>query len=371
MVNSNQKFTKKAKIDNLIDVGHARHSLGIQLPIAAFILSITIVILVGMFFYKESEQLLLKQEVERISIESSLVEPIIKQFYQQANSDVLFLSNTPPISGLINAQINEDPIEYSLWEDRLDKIFVEFINVKSYYTKLRFIGVANDGLELLNVHRIDNQIISVPQTQLQTKKDRSYFSKAIEKGLGQVYFSEITLNKEHGENLKPYKPVIRVATPVFVPDTGEIFGFVIISIDFKIFSQALSASNISNNYIYLANEEGDYLYHPNNDKTFGFEFGNRFVMQDDFSTLKEAIQSNIEAVDLPSINRLGQNYIGHYSRLLLEEFGDNQSLRLLILRDTSTSLLSLDQLQRRSFFYWYGFSLYRYVISDFCRKAYR
>ncbi|WDE04037.1 response regulator [Thalassomonas viridans] len=335
--------------ENLLEVGQARHSLGLQIPMAAFILSVTIVVLVSLMFYVESKRLLLTQETKKLAIEAKLVEPLIEQFYAKAYSDVLFLSNTPPIMGLVKAKTRGDQYDYDLWKERLEQIFAEFIYAKPYYLKIRYIGVADNGRELVNVSSFSrNKPVRVPKAKLRSKASQDYFSATLEKNLGQVYFSDITLNKEYGVVARPYQPVVRAATPIFHPDTGAVFGLVIISVDFNSFIEELNANELSGLALYIANDQGDYIVHPDSGKTFGFELRLRYLMQDEFPQLADVIASNVMDKDLVNFEHKGILSSGHYARLLLDKFDNQHSLRLLVLRDNQESLRAFAQFKEHS-----------------------
>ncbi|WDE13182.1 response regulator [Thalassomonas haliotis] len=336
--------------ENLLDVGQARHSLGLQIPVAAFILCVTIVVLVSLMFYGESKRLLLSQETKKLAIEAKLVEPLIERLYARAHSDVLFLSNIPPIMGLAKAQARNDQHDYGLWKDRLEQVFVEFINAKPYYLKLRYIGVADNGLELVNVSSLNrNKPVRVPQAKLQRKANEEYFSATLKKNLGQVYFSDISLNKEQGVISRPYQAVVRVATPIFHPDTGAPFAIVTISVDFNYFIKELHANELADLRLYIANDQGDFIAHPDAGKTFGFELGQRFLMQDEFPQLAKTVAGNDMDQNLVNIEHQGMLYSGHYTRLILDKFDNRHFLRLLVLRNKQASLRAFAQFKEHSF----------------------
>ena len=69
---------------------------------------------------------------------------------EELRNDVMFLSSTPPIQGIIRATLNKgiDPIDKSTakqWKDRLSTIFREMLYAKSDYDQIRFIGYQNKG----------------------------------------------------------------------------------------------------------------------------------------------------------------------------------------------------------------------------------
>ncbi len=322
------------KADGLLAIKKVRSPLSVQIPLAAFVLSISIAILVSFLFYSESKALLLKQGTKELSIEANLVEPIIEQLYEQAQSDVLFLSNTPPINGIINTLDKKDTHNYKLWKSRLEKTFTSFLNAKPYYEKLRYIGVDNEGLELVNVRRRNNgQAVRVPKSQLQKKAGRQYFEETLEKSFGDVYFSKITLNREHGKVSIPHKEILRVATPIYHPLNDTPFGFIVISVDFNYFISQVKAYDMPNLLFYLANEHGDFIYHPDEGKNFASQFGQQYSMQQEFPQLKAAINNNSPSASFTQITLNEQNYSGHYELLSIEKFNNNHPLRLLVLHD--------------------------------------
>ena len=73
--------------------------------------------------------------------------------------DLRFLSNTPPVSGIMRATLNRsyDP-EYDqrgkVWEERLQQIFSVFSAAHPEYYQMRYIGVAQGGREIV---RVDNR----------------------------------------------------------------------------------------------------------------------------------------------------------------------------------------------------------------------
>jgi len=344
----NRSLNTLSEPENLLHVGRAKNSLAIQIPAAAFALSITIAVLVSILFYSESERLIFKEEAEQLSLKTKLVEPLIKQLYQQANSDVVFLSNTPPIMGLAKSQAAGDKINYALWKGRLEQIFVEFINAKSSYYKIRYIGVANNDLELVSVRRSTNKPIVVPKAHLQQRKNSTYVSNTIKQNLGKVTFSKITLNKENGKIEVPHKPVLRVSTPVFNPLTGQVFGLVIINVDFGYFIKTIDNEQLDDLRFYLANEHGDYIYHPDPKKIFGFDLGQRYLMQDEFPQLAQTIVDRGSEMSLANVVQQDEQFSGHYSLLYLDEYQQNHPLKLLLLKSNLANKQALADYRTRS-----------------------
>jgi len=102
--------------------------------------------------------------------------------------------------------------------------FVSFVTVHDSYEQIRFIDTT--GREAIRVDGIDQNIRVVPDSGLQDKSDRYYFTETMKLPAGKVYVSPIDLNVENGVVEIPIKPMVRLATPV-VDSNGDRRGIVI------------------------------------------------------------------------------------------------------------------------------------------------
>ncbi|KGJ96265.1 response regulator [Colwellia psychrerythraea] len=345
LMNSCQDKTDNTQLQSeLLDVGHARHSISMQVPIAAFILVLSVATLVSFLFYFETERLLTEQTSNEIAIESNLVEPMIAQLYSQANSDILFLSRTPGVQGVIDSLTESDEL---LWKSRIEQTFSEFLINKSFYYQIRYIGIANNGQELINV-RNDSQSIVIPSSRLQQKSTRPYFQATIDKDPGQVYFSKIELAKNYGRIEQPHKPVLRVATPIYHPSTGNVFGLIVININFGDFIAQLKTRELSQLSFYLTNEEGDFVSHPDNSKTFGFNLDHRYLIQNEFPELQTVFRQKLTEHRVESLTIDEHKFLGHYQQVNLNRFDNIHQLNLLVLKDSTEMEQTLAAYRMRS-----------------------
>jgi len=75
----------------------------------------------------------------------------------------------------------------------------------------------------VRVNSSGGEVVVVAEQNLQEKGQRDYFQAAVRLKAGEVYYSDVNYNREHGEIALPLQIVLRVAVPVFSP-TGELFG---------------------------------------------------------------------------------------------------------------------------------------------------
>ncbi len=341
-----------------IEIDHAKLPQAVLLPTVVFVLSVTLTIVVGASFYWDSSALLKEQEIEKLQARAETVEPAITSLYQQSSSDVRFLSRTPPIQGMITAFDNNDTADFDLWHDRLEQIFSERLANQNSYLQIRFIGLKDHGREIVNVSRIDGLIHRIPQSRLQQKGDREYVRETVKLLPNQVYFSRVEYNREFGRITLPVQPVLRVATPIYHPQSGEAFGLIIVNINFSDFVGQLNQFTESGMELFLANKEGDFLLHKNPDKQFGFESGRSHLMQAEFPDLVTSIANNTASqvinnisfqYDKASSTSNSHNYVGFYRLIRLEQFGASRPLRLLVLIDNSVLQQNLIDYRNRSF----------------------
>ncbi len=218
----------------------------------------------------------------------------LNQSINTLRQDVLFLSNTPPISGIVRAALNRgfDP-RYGntskVWEERLQQIFSVFSNAHQGYYQIRYIGMADGGREIVRIDNRAGKIEVTPPARLQAKGDRDYFKATLGLRAGEVYLSDFNLNREGGVIEQPYHPVLRAATPVFTP-SGEIFGMVVVNMDVGSLLKS-AISDLPGVQTYITNESGQHLLHPDSRQAFKFELGSKDKITTDFHFIQPMFDS--------------------------------------------------------------------------------
>ena len=207
---------------------------------------------------------------------------------ERLKRDTIFLAGTPPVLGIMRANRNggldsQERISTKVWTLRLQEIFSGYLETQLAVQQVRFIGVADEGRELVRVERKANKVIVIKGGQLQRKADRDYVVNTLKRPYGDVYASKVDLNREFGEIEVPHTPTLRLATAI-ADQAGEVFGVLVINVNLlEIFSKAV-ANFSSAEAVYIVNSNGDYLMHPEADKAFGFELGKPFRWQDEFDS---------------------------------------------------------------------------------------
>lgn len=191
--------------------------------------------------------------------------------------DTLFLSNTPPVSGIARAVKHGgiDPRErnsHAEWERRLQEIFSAFLKANPDYYQARYIGLADGGRELVRVERQTGGIVVARHADLQRKGDRDYFKAGLVLEMGKVHLSSFSLNQKHGRIEVPHRPSVRAVISIF-DERGERFGMLVLNLDASnLFSPFLLAPP-AGVQTFIADQHGHYLLHPDGRRAFAFELG--------------------------------------------------------------------------------------------------
>ncbi|NKF21831.1 response regulator [Solimonas marina] len=226
------------------------------------------------------------RESERLQTATSQLASATEEILQFRRKSIVFLASTPPIQGIVRATGNQgyDAVgESSLnrWRTRLAQIFSGFLAANDDIYQARMIGVADGGREIVRVERDGTRIVVVPDDQLQRKGDRPYFTETLAQPVETPFISAINLNRENGALEVPHRPTARVSIPVYGADS-KIFGIVIINVDLTQRIERFAEAAPPGGTMYVLNQDGDYLVHPDRARRFGFDLGHRYRWQDDF-----------------------------------------------------------------------------------------
>ncbi|MBI5128989.1 MAG: response regulator [Rhodopseudomonas palustris] len=173
------------------------------------------------------------------------------------------------------------------------------LEFKPDISNYRVIGAANGGREIV---RVDRDLQSgkpriAPDSELQSKAGRTYFDLAMRAKPGEVLVSQVELERGTGAAPKPTAPVLHVVTPLFAAD-GSRFGLIVANIDLRGMFARVSSFVRSGRAIYVVNDRGDYLLHPDKSRGFGFERNQPDRIQDDFPSIADAITERRELTSI-------------------------------------------------------------------------
>lgn len=178
--------------------------------------------------------------------------------------DVLFLAYE------LSAQtVNTDDAGQNL--SSIEVFFQHFSAASQHYDQVRWID--ENGHELVRVDKSDTGVQIIEASKLQNKSARYYVKAGMHLASGEVYFSPLDLNVEHGQIESPIKPVIRVVTPVFSIENGDYKGLIVINyLAAPLLNELRSLSNHPDIELALVNHEGYWLMNEQSIDEWGFMY---------------------------------------------------------------------------------------------------
>lgn len=219
-------------------------------------------------------------------------------YIDSARADLRSFRAAAALDGIVRARVNNgtDPIDDTdekIWRSRMAARFSAELAAKPLYRQFRIVGVADGGREIVHVGRSgpNNSIRIIADEDLQQKGDTYYMAATTALKEGDVYVSPIDLNRENNEIKQQNLPVLRVATPIHA-DNGTLFGILIINLDMQLAFSRIRQANLFGGYIFIVNDDGDYLLHKDKSREFGFEYGRPYRIQDDYPAIATLLNSS-------------------------------------------------------------------------------
>lgn len=184
------------------------------------------------------------------------------------------------------------------------QVFLRFMAHHREYLKIRLITRADHGLERVRVERQAQGLVVAPESGLREKGQFPYVFNTLSTMPGHVYLSPIGLTPQTGAPMDASLPTMRIGAPV-VDASGEKVGVIVIDVDLARVFHRLDNDLQSGYQIYLANEWGDFLMHPDTRLTFGFERGRRELMQASFPATRALFDGALTQVTFNGASQPG------------------------------------------------------------------
>ncbi len=187
----------------------------------------------------------------------------LERSIEMASSDVRAIAHTPTVEALV---AHDDHAN----RERVARLFGTFAREKQIYDQVRYLDAA--GMERVRINLRNGNPERTPEAELQDKGGRYFFRDAIRLQPGEVYVSPLDLNIENGSLEIPYKPMVRVGTPMFDAH-GERKGLVLLNLYGQELLWRFHRIMGKDYRSMLLNRDGDWLVAPDAVQEWGFMFG--------------------------------------------------------------------------------------------------
>lgn len=149
----------------------------------------------------------------------------------------------------------------------VQKEFLEFNKSNKEYYQVRLLDIK--GQEIIRSNFRNDAFFLTAKDDLQFKGTRYYFTEAIKKTKGSVYFSPIDFNIEHGQIETPKQMMLRIAVPVYKDENKS--GLIVLNMFADKFFSWLKLPGTPFSSL-LLNEQGKILFIEKN--------GNQYKLSD-------------------------------------------------------------------------------------------
>lgn len=239
-------------------------SLVAKLLLAGSALVAGTVALFGWIWWRAEQSRAEREWQGTLAHEARLAAVRVQAFVAETGHDARFLAATPSVRDLAEG--------VTAARNRVSETFRALMRGKNAYAQVRLILRDDGGRELVRLNQSAGAITVTPDDQLQRKGDRDYMRDSMALKAGEVFFSELDLNRDFGGITEPYEPTLRAVAPVHRAD-GTAFGWIVINTDLRPLLAALEEQKSAALRLYVANGTGSWLVHPQSGARFGADLG--------------------------------------------------------------------------------------------------
>ncbi len=195
-----------------------------------------------------------KSEIAICETKIDKTQKILSQFLEIAFSDLTFLNNLDAINKFMQIQQTDTTFK----KHAVENIFSSMTNSRMIYDQVRLLD--SSGMERLRVNWSEDSTTIIPPNMLQDKSDRYYFTNTTPLQHDEYYVSPIDLNRENDSLERPYKPMLRISTPLH-NEQGIFTGAIILNILAQNFLHSSTLKNSTDeSYWFIADKDGWYLH---------------------------------------------------------------------------------------------------------------
>ncbi len=228
--------------------------------------------LTGWYVYGVSRELMVEAAQSKLLTATQVMVRRVTLTREAVTRDLTLLSRHPDATAVLSGQHPDA-------QARLETLFATLMQSNPSYLQVRLIGEQSYGLERVRVDRHDGQPLVVGSADMQEKGHFAYMSEALKVPAGETYMSRIVINREAGTHAGEGKPSVIMAMPVRNA-AGAVQAVVVINIDLRGLFDQLGTDLSPTIQVFLTNGSGDLLIHPDTHLTFGFDRGQRHLVQD-------------------------------------------------------------------------------------------
>lgn len=255
----------------------------------ALVFAIIVTSIFSFYIYSVEKDSIFNQVVDDHNRISILAENLVDQRFTFMASELLVTSKQYAFTEYFEGD-----------ESALEDLRIELLslaNIESDYDQIRVLDP--EGNEIVRINNEEPPVI-IEDNELQYKGDRYYFAESLSKGYEELFMSPLDLNIEGDEIETPFKPMVRLGTPLI--HNGEKKGVLLFNYRGRNFLQQVEDFSSSSISVEMVNSDGYWLKSQSEEKEWGFmleDVGDKF--QDEYSALWSEFENSDKTMQTEQI----------------------------------------------------------------------
>lgn len=282
-------------------------SLAVRLALVWSLFIAVAVAVTGLLINQDNKEHLVETLRGNVKQDANAIQVKLETWTNSFREDARFCAQSPLLKKFMGHLGTK---EEAVWRGLLEDEFRAMLIGKPAYFQMRvlLVGGEDEGLEILRLDHNDGEIVSMPIEQLQNKAGRGYFKEARTIPPGEIYLSQLDLNRDFGKVTDPRIPTLRAATH-FVDGARE--ALVIINADLTSLFGEIQMMLSGANEVRLAAPNGDFLIHPDSNATFARDTGGSVFLETEYPGTSRFFSAGAvgEWLDGSGENSIGQDLV--------------------------------------------------------------
>jgi HAMP domain-containing protein len=244
-------------------------SIKTKIERAMIVVALLPVLALGVYVYFSTATALKQSSMANLERQAELISHSAYEVLAHVPGDIAFIRDSASMFQYGRALVIKDQKLLEVNGRSLARDFLSLAKNRRIYNQLRFIDAK--GVEQIRVEHNEAEGFSriLQPEQLRDKSRSPYFQAAAKMEFGQIYISDVDLNREDGQIEAPKRPTIRFATPIFAVG-NRLVGVLILNVDADAFLNPIrQATDIGNVQFSVIDDNGYYLANSQADLEWG------------------------------------------------------------------------------------------------------
>lgn len=251
---------------------------------------------IGFLNYFRTIEITQSKAIDNIAAETRMTSLRFQEKYDEMRSDIEIISGMPPSEGIIRSvkhggidRLGKSNIED--WKKRFATIFISVMKKRPHYREIKFIGIDDDGKELVRVINLGENPKAVKKHELKRTSQDHYFQEVMSHDnyhgvhISQSYYKADYLNSQKD------LAIIDLTLPIF--DEKKLFGMLVISADYSsMINDTFSELNLDKD-AFVINDAKEYVEYRKDSKTSDIAFNRQNNYPDFLQKFLKGVEEEI------------------------------------------------------------------------------